>query len=197
MGAYSPVPAWTPALEARAIREVVEPTLRGIAREGSPFRGVLFVGLMLTPDGPRVLEYNVRFGDPECAVLLARIDGDIVPWLLGCAKGALDASTVRHRDVAAVGVVIAAEGYPDAPRRGARVSGLDRAAQTPGVQVLHAGTRRDGTRWVTAGGRVLLLVAAAPTFREARASAYAAVDAVELPGAQVRRDIGWRAARDP
>jgi phosphoribosylamine--glycine ligase len=197
MGAYSPVPAWTPALEARAIREVVEPTLRGIAREGSPFRGVLFVGLMLTPDGPRVLEYNVRFGDPECAVLLARIDGDIVPWLLGCAKGALDASTVRHRDVAAVGVVIAAEGYPDAPRRGAPVSGLDRAAQTPGVQVLHAGTRRDGTRWVTAGGRVLLLVAAAPTFREARASAYAAVDAVELPGAQVRRDIGWRAARDP
>ena len=198
MGAYSPVPAWTPALEARALREVVEPTLRGIAEEGAPFRGVLFVGLMLTPDGgARVLEYNVRFGDPECAVLLARLDGDVVPWLLGCARGALDVGDVRHRDVAAVGVVVAAEGYPDAPRRGVTIGGLDRAARTASVQVLHAGTGRDGTRWVTAGGRVLLLVATARTFDEARARAYEAVDAVELPGAQVRRDIGWRAARDP
>ncbi len=197
MGAYSPVPAWTPALEARALREAVEPTLRGIAREGSPFRGVLFIGLMLTADGPRVLEYNVRFGDPECAVLLARLEGDVAPWLLGCARGALDPRDVRLRDVASVGVVVAAEGYPEAPRRGAPIGGLDAAARVPGVRVLHAGTARAGGGWVTAGGRVLLVVATAPTFDEARARAYEAVDAVELPGARVRRDIGWRAARGP
>jgi phosphoribosylamine--glycine ligase len=178
-------------------RAVVEPTLRGIAREGSPLRGVLFVGLMLTAAGPRVLEYNVRFGDPECAVLLARLEGDIVPWLLGCARGALDRSELRLRAVTAVGVVIAAEGYPEAPRRGVALRGVDAAARIAGAQIFHAGTARDAAGLVTAGGRVLLVVGTADTFERARAQAYAAVDAVELPGARVRRDIGWRAARGP
>ena len=197
MGAYSPVPAWTPALESEVCRAVVEPTLRGIAREGSALRGVLFVGLMLTPAGPRVLEYNVRFGDPECAVLLARLDGDVVPWLLGCARGALEQRELRRRAVSAVGVVIAAEGYPEAPRRGVALRGVDAAARVAGVQIFHAGTARDAAGLVTAGGRVLLVVGTADTFERARAQAYAAVDAVELPGARVRRDIGWRAARSP
>jgi phosphoribosylamine--glycine ligase len=195
MGAYSPVPMWTPALEARVCREVIEPTLRGIAHEGSPFRGVLFVGLMLTNEGPRVLEYNVRFGDPECAVLLERLEGDVVPWLLGCARGTLVPNMVRPRDVSAIGVVVAAEGYPEAPRRGVPLAGLERAAEVPGVRVLHAGTTKIGDTWVTSGGRVLLITATAPDFEEARRRAYQAVDAITLPGARVRRDIGWRALR--
>ncbi len=192
MGAYSPVPAFTPELEARVCREVVEPTLRGIAREGCAFCGVLFVGLMVDEDGaPRVLEYNVRFGDPECAVLLARVDGDVAQWMLAAASGALARDAVRVRDGAAIGVVIAAEGYPDAPRGGAPIEGIERAEQI--ARVFHAGTARRDGRWVTAGGRVLLVTASASTLREAAEVAYRAVDCIEIAGAQVRRDIGWRA----
>ena len=194
MGAYSPVPVFTPALEARVLREVVEPTLRGIAREGSPFRGVLFVGLMIDAQGdPRVLEYNVRFGDPECAVLLARIDGDVAAWMLDAAKGQLDVDTVRLREGAALGVVIAAEGYPEAPVKGVTIRGIESAEEVPDARVYHAGTAVSGGAWVTAGGRVLLVTAAKSTLQDAARAAYAAVDRIELPGAQVRRDIGWRA----
>ncbi len=193
MGAYSPVPVCTPDLEARVMREVIAPTLDGLRRDGIAFRGVLFVGLMVGADGaPRVLEYNVRFGDPECAVLLARLD-DATPWLWGAATGAWPTEPLRPRNDASIGVVIAAEGYPDAPRRGAVIRGLDAAAAIEGVRVFHAGTGRSDGAWVTAGGRVLLVTATAATLRDAAAVAYRAVDAIELAGAQVRRDIGWRA----
>ncbi len=194
MGAYSPVPVFTSALEARVIREVVEPTLRGIALEGAPFRGVLFVGLMIDAKGdPRVLEYNVRFGDPECAVLLARIDGDVAAWMLGAARGRLDASSVALREGAALGVVIAAEGYPEAPVKGVTIRGIESAEEVPDARVYHAGTARIDGAWVTAGGRVLLVTAAKATLQDAARAAYAAVDRIVLPGAQARRDIGWRA----
>lgn len=195
MGVVCPTPVMDEALLQRVRDEVLRPAARGLAAEGRPFRGVLYAGIMLTAEGPRVLEYNVRFGDPECAVLLARLDGDVVPWILGGARGALDPGDVRLRDVASLGVVVAAEGYPEAPRRGVAIGGLEVAAQVPHVQIFHAGTARAGDAWVTAGGRVVLVVATAHTFGEARARAYEAVDAVELPGARVRRDIGWRAAR--
>lgn len=194
MGAYSPVPAFSPELEGRVVREVVEPTLRGIALEGAPFRGVLFVGLMIDASGePRVLEYNVRFGDPECAVLLARVDGDVAAWMLGAARGQLDVESVRLRHGAALGVVIAAEGYPEAPVRGVPIAGIDAAERIEGAQVYHAGTARVDDQWVTDGGRVLLVTAAMETLPEAARAAYAAVDQISFKGAQVRRDIGWRA----
>lgn len=194
MGAYSPVPVFDRSLEERTLREVVEPTLRGIARERSPLRGVLFIGLMIDDLGaPRVLEYNVRFGDPECAVLLERLDGDIAAWMFDAASGALDPSMVRIGEGAALGVVIAAEGYPDAPVRGVPIAGIERAESASGARVFHAGTARANDEWVTAGGRVLLVTARAATLQEAAREAYAAVDEIELRGAQVRRDIGWRA----
>ncbi len=194
MGAFSPVPVCTPRLVARICAEVVEPTLRGIAREGHPFRGVLFVGLMIDDAGtPKVLEYNVRFGDPECAVLLARLDGDLAPLLDAAARSALSAETVRVRDDVAIAVVIAAEGYPDAPREGVAIRGIELAEAVPGARVYHAGTSRRDGGWVTAGGRVLLVTATAPSLVEAAAIAYQAADRIELPGAQLRRDIGWRA----
>ena len=194
MGAYSPVPLWSDDLEARVTREVVTPTLRGMAAAGAPFRGVLFVGLMVSAAGdPRVLEYNVRFGDPECAVLLSRVDGDIAPWLYGCANGSLSERPVLRADRASVGVVIAAEGYPEAPKRGAEIRGVEAAAAIEGVEVLHAGTRVQDGCLVSAGGRVLLVTATASSISDARTRAYAAVDRIEMAGAQVRRDIGWRA----
>jgi phosphoribosylamine--glycine ligase len=193
MGAYSPVALWSAALEARVCRDVVEPTLRGIAKDAAPFRGVLFVGLMITPVGdPVVLEYNVRFGDPECAVLLACLDDDLTPWLLGAARGALPEGAPRRSERSALAVVIAAEGYPDAPRRGVEIQGID-TLEHLGATLYHAGTARDRTRWITAGGRVVLVTATARSAREAATIAYGAVDAVSLPGAQVRRDIGRRA----
>lgn len=194
MGAYSPVPEFTAAMEARVCREIVEPTLRGIALEASPLRGVLFVGLMVDAQGtPRVLEYNVRFGDPECAVLLARIDGDIAPWMFGAALGTLDVEAVRIRDAAALGVVIAAGGYPGPPDRGVIIEGIEDAERVEGARVYHAGTSRRDDCWATAGGRVLLVSASGATLHEAARTAYLAVDRVSFAGAQVRRDIGWRA----
>jgi phosphoribosylamine---glycine ligase len=194
MGAYSPVPEFTASMEARVCREIVEPTLRGIALEASPLRGVLFVGLMIDAQGaPRVLEYNVRFGDPECAILLARIDGDIATWMLGAAQGVLDVAAVRVRDEAALGVVIAAGGYPGPPERGIVIEGISDAEQVEGARVYHAGTSRRDDRWITAGGRVLLVSASGATLQDAARTAYLAVDQVSFSGAQVRRDIGWRA----
>jgi phosphoribosylamine--glycine ligase len=192
MGAYAPVPVCTPALEERIVEEVVTPTLAGLATDAITFRGVLFVGLMVEGETPRVLEYNVRFGDPECAILLERVGGDFGALLYGAATGALP-DPLPVREISALGVVIAAEGYPDSPRKGVTLTGLERACVVPGVKLFHAGTRHENGAWKTAGGRVLLVTATADTLDHAAERAYEAVDRIELPGAQVRRDIGWRA----
>ena len=193
MGAYSPAPVMTPAMDARVMAEIIAPTLRGMKARGAPFRGVLFAGLMIGNDGPRLIEFNARFGDPETQVMLPRLDEDIVPLLAAAARGALRAEPARLKPQTALTVVYAAKGYPDAPERGTEIRGLDRAEAMPGVVVTHAGTKRDGERLLANGGRVLNITAMADTVREAQARAYAAVDVIDWPGGFCRRDIGWRA----
>jgi phosphoribosylamine--glycine ligase len=194
MGAVSPHPRMDAALEARAMDEAVRPVLRAMADAGAPFAGVLYAGLMLRPgaDGapePWVLEFNARFGDPEAQVLLPRIDGDVVPALLAAAEGRLGEAPVRLSEEAAVTVVMAAEGYPDAPGTGTEIRGLEAAAAVPGAVVFHAATRREGGRWTASGGRVLGVTATGATAAEARERAYAAVDRIDWPGGFCRRDI--------
>ena len=192
MGAYSPAPVLTPELEARVIAEIVEPTMRGMAEMGMPFSGVLYAGLMLTQDGPKLIEYNVRFGDPECQVLMLRLEDDLLPLLLASAEGRLAAFSPRWRDEAALTVVMAANGYPGTPEKGSVISGVDDVGAD--VRVFHAGTARDAAgRLVAAGGRVLNVTAAGATVSQAQARAYAAIDRIDWPGGFCRRDIGWRA----
>jgi phosphoribosylamine--glycine ligase len=198
MGAYSPPPAFTAALEAEVMARIIRPTLTEMARRGTPFRGVLFAGLMLTPDGagvvPKLIEFNVRFGDPECQALMLRLRSDLLPALLAACDGELGRFDLRWDARPSLVVVMAAEGYPGTPRRGSGIGGLDEAAQVPGAQVFHAGTaRRADGALVADGGRVLGIGATGPTLRAARDAAYAAVDAVDWPGGFCRRDIGWRA----
>ncbi|MDQ1080070.1 phosphoribosylamine--glycine ligase [Pseudoroseomonas cervicalis] len=194
MGAYSPPPAFTPALEAEVMDRIIRPTLKEMARRGTPFRGVLFAGLMLTESGPRLIEYNVRFGDPECQVLMLRLQSDLLAALLAACDGELDRFTLRWSKEAAMVVVMAAKGYPGAYAKGSVIEGLERAAQVPGTQIFHAGTARDEHgHLVATGGRVLGVAATGATLQAARDAAYAAVDAVEWPGGFCRRDIGWRA----
>ncbi len=193
MGAYSPTPALSPALEAAVMERIIRPTLAEMARQGTPFRGILFAGLMLTADGPKLIEFNVRFGDPECQVILARLMDDLLPALQAACDGELTHMTLRFRPEAALGVVIAARGYPGSYARHTPIGGLDKAAALAGVTVFHAGTDlRDG-HLVSSGGRVLTLVGTAADLRTARDRAYAAVDALDWPGGFCRRDIGWRA----
>lgn len=193
MGAYSPPPAFTPALERQVMDAIVRPTLAEMARRGAPFRGVLFCGLMLTETGPRVLEFNVRFGDPECQVLMLRLMSDLVPAIQASCDGVLDRFAVRFVPDPAIVVVMAASGYPGTPRTGSEIRGLERAAAVPNVQVFHAGTRAEDGRIVAAGGRVLAIGATGTTLAEARDAAYRAVDAIDWPEGFCRRDIGWRA----
>ena len=191
MGAFSPVPALTPALQDDIMARIVRPTLAAMAARGTPFRGILFAGLMLTADGPKLIEYNVRFGDPECQALLLRLRSDLLPALVAACEGELDHFDLRPYDHAAVAVVLAARGYPDAPERGTPIRGLDAAAALPGVQLFHAGTARDPSgALVAAGGRVLTVCALGATVTEARTRAYAAVAAIDWPGGFCRRDIG-------
>jgi len=193
MGAYGPAKLIGPDLEERVAREAIGPVLRGLAEDGTPFTGSLFVGLMITPKGdPNVLEYNVRLGDPETQVLMELVEGDLGEILWGAANGRLDVSAVKRAPAHAVSVVIAAEGYPGKPRVGDEIVGLERAAAVSGVHVLHAGTRREGNRVLTAGGRVLAVTALGESLRAARDAAYEAVDKIHFPGMQVRRDIGSR-----
>ena len=193
MGAYSPAPVLTPALEARVIAEIIEPTMRGMAEAGAPFSGVLYAGLMLTKDGPKLIEYNVRFGDPECQVLMPRLEDDLLPLLLAAAEGRLAGLSPRWRDEAALTVVMAANGYPGTPEKGSVISGLEEAGGGE-VQIFHAGTARDASgRLVAAGGRVLNVTATGASVSQARARAYAAVERIDWPGGFCRRDIGWRA----
>ncbi|TAD89141.1 MAG: phosphoribosylamine--glycine ligase [Alphaproteobacteria bacterium] len=193
MGAYSPAPALTRALEAEVMERIIRPTLATMAADGTPFTGVLFAGLMLTSSGPKLIEYNVRFGDPECQVLMARLQSDLLPALLAAADQQLRHVSLRWRPDPALCVVYAAEGYPDAPKKGAVLTGLDAAGATAGVQVFHAGTKQRGDALVADGGRVLTVTATAPTLATARDRAYQALGAIQFPGGFFRRDIGWRA----
>jgi phosphoribosylamine--glycine ligase len=194
MGAYTPVPGFPPELEQACLDQIIRPALREMVRKGMPFRGILFAGLMLTEEGAKLIEFNVRFGDPECQVLLARIKSDLLPALQAACDGELRDFDLRWNDQASIAVVMAARGYPEAPERGSVIVGLDRAAAMPGVSVFHAGTESepDGTI-KAAGGRVLTVCATAPDIRQARDLAYAGVDAIVWPEGFCRRDIGVRA----
>ncbi len=193
MGAYSPAPCVTPEIAERILAEIVRPTVRAMAAEGAPYRGVLFAGVMLTPTGPKLIEYNCRFGDPETQVLMTRLKSDIVPALMATADGGLAHLDLRWHDQTALTVVMAARGYPDAPLKGSEIRGLDAASKVEGVAIFHAGTRRDGERVLANGGRVLNVTAMAPTVEEARRRAYAAIDLLDWPEGFCRRDIAWRA----
>ena len=192
MGAYSPAPVLTPELEDQAMREIVAPTARAMAEAGTPFNGVLYAGLMLTATGPKLIEYNVRFGDPECEAILPRIEGDLAALLHAVATGgAFTAPTLAPKS--SMTVVIAAEGYPERPRKGAEVAGIEAAEREPGVTVFHAGTARQPSgALVAGGGRVLAVTAVGDTLANARARVYRAVDAISYADGFHRRDIGWR-----
>ncbi|KGF67667.1 phosphoribosylamine--glycine ligase [Hoeflea sp. BAL378] len=192
MGAYSPAPVMTAALIQQTMDEIIEPTMRGMAAIGAPFRGVLYAGLMIDAAGPKLIEYNVRFGDPECQVLMMRLKGDLLPLLKAAAEGGLADLSAHWSDEAALTVVMAAENYPGTPRKGTPIAGLD-AAEATGAKVFHAGTAHKDGRLVANGGRVLNVTATGPDVTTAQARAYAAVDAIDWPGGFCRRDIGWRA----
>ncbi|HEX7776916.1 MAG TPA: phosphoribosylamine--glycine ligase [Parvibaculum sp.] len=193
MGAYSPAPVMTPALCERVMREIVEPTVRAIASRGTPFKGVLYAGLMITGDGPKLIEYNARFGDPETQVLMARLKSDILPALIACHDGTLDKVSLQWKDDAALTVVMASKGYPGDYRKDTPIGGLDAAGALAGVQVFHAGTRADRGQILATGGRVLNVTATGKTVAEAQARAYRAVQLIDWPEGFCRRDIGWRA----
>jgi phosphoribosylamine--glycine ligase len=193
MGTYSPTPALTDALIEEARVRMIDPTVAGMAEEGMPYRGVLYAGLMLTPTGPRLVEYNARFGDPECQVLMLRLKSDLAPLLYAAARGELSTAPVPEwHSEAAICVVLAAKGYPEAPETGSVIRGADQDFGSD-VIVFHAGTVLDGVVLKSAGGRVLNVCARGATLGQARERAYAAVDKIDWPGGFHRRDIGWRA----
>jgi phosphoribosylamine--glycine ligase len=194
MGAYSPAPVVTPAIERQVMERIIRPTVAGMAAEGHRFKGVLYAGLMITADGPKLLEYNVRFGDPEAQVLIVRLMSDLLPALVAARDGVLANFHLRWRPEAALTVVMATRGYPGEYPTGSAIGGVDEAEQVPGVTVFHAGTRRDEHgRLIAAGGRVLDVTATGSTLAEARTRAYAAVDRIRWPEGFCRRDIGHRA----
>lgn len=195
MGAYSPTPLLDRALRGRIMDKIILPTVAALKDRGTPFQGVLFAGLMITQAGPKLIEYNVRFGDPECQVLMARLASDIVPALHAVAAGDLGALTLAWKEESAVTVVMATEGYPGDYRKGSEIKGLEDAARVEDVLIFHAGTRRDGDRLLADGGRVLNVTATGRDIREARDRAYAAIDRIDWPQGFCRRDIGWRAVK--
>lgn len=193
MGAYSPAPVLTAELERRAMDEIVRPTARALAAAGTPFSGVLYAGLMLTSDGPKLIEYNVRFGDPECEAILPRVEGDFAELLLAVASGRLaETDPPKLSSDFAVTVIVAARGYPGTPIGGGSIRAIEAAEQVEGVTVFHAGTAVGEGGLVAKGGRVLAVTAIADTFANARARAYRAVDQIEFADGFHRRDIGWR-----
>ena len=198
MGAYSPAPIMDARMRERVMRTIVEPTLHGMAAMGTPFKGVLFAGLMICADGPKLIEYNVRFGDPETQAMLPRLDEDLLGLLLACVEERLPERPARLSEKTALSVVLAAKGYPGAPVQGSEILGIERAAAMPFVSITHAGTKREGKKLVAAGGRVLTVTGVGADVAEARARAYAAIDLIDWPGGFYRRDIGLRAfVRDP
>jgi phosphoribosylamine--glycine ligase len=195
MGAYSPAPILDAAMVERAMTEIVLPTVRAMKADGVPFRGVLYAGLMIGKDGPKLIEYNCRFGDPETQPMMMRLKSDILPALIACADGGLKHLDLRWSDDAALTVVLAAKGYPDAYKKGSEIRGLDAAGKIEGVQIFHAGTKAEGAHILANGGRVLNVTASAPTVEEARTRAYEAVDLIDWPEGFCRRDIAWRALK--
>ncbi len=193
MGAYSPAPVMTPALIGRTMSAIIEPTLAAMRAIGAPFKGVLYAGLMITPSGPKLIEYNVRFGDPECQVLMLRLQSDLVPALCAARDGMLRNFDLRWRDTAALTVVMAAKGYPGPYARGSEIAGLGEAATGEGVTIFHAATVAREARLLADGGRVLDVCAVGRDVAQAQARAYSAVDKVRWPEGFCRRDIGWRA----
>jgi phosphoribosylamine--glycine ligase len=193
MGAYSPAPVMTPQMSRRAMDEIVVPTVRAMKIMGAPYKGVLYAGLMITADGPKLIEYNVRFGDPECQVLMLRLMSDLVPALLASCDGMLKSFDLRWYPDAALTVVMAAKGYPGNYIKGSAIEGLEAAAAVEGVEIFHAGTKADGNRVLANGGRVLNVCALGKTVSEAQARAYQAVDRIRWPDGFCRRDIGFRA----
>ncbi|HZB70230.1 MAG TPA: phosphoribosylamine--glycine ligase, partial [Sphingomicrobium sp.] len=193
MGAYSPAPVLTAELETRAMDEIVRPTARAMAAAGTPFSGVLYAGLMLTADGPKLIEYNVRFGDPECEAIMPLIEGDFAELLYAVATGRLaDIAPPQLAARHAVTVIVAARGYPGTPTSGGAIRAIEAAEQVEGVTVFHAGTAASDAGLIAKGGRVLAVTAVAETFANARARAYRAVDAIDFADGFHRRDIGWR-----
>jgi phosphoribosylamine--glycine ligase len=195
MGTYAPAPVFTPAVEKQVMESIILPTVAAMQKEGAPFTGVLFAGLMLTRSGPKLLEYNVRFGDPETQVLMRRLDSDLYEILAACAAGDLSKVEVRAKKEAALCVVMAVKGYPGNYEKGSRIGGLSEAARVSGVQVFHAGTAQKDGAIIATGGRVLGVTAVADSVAEAQKTAYRAVDAIDWPEGFCRRDIGWRAVK--
>ena len=193
MGAYSPAPVMTKEMTARVMDEIIRPTVAGMAAEGQPFKGVLFAGLMVTAQGPKLIEYNVRFGDPECQVLMMRLKSDLLAVLKATAEGKLKGVTLDWDPRPALTVVMAAKGYPGAYGKGSVIAGLKEAGAADGVQIFHAGTKLEGGQITANGGRVLNVTALGDTVGAAQAKAYAAVDKIHWAEGFCRRDIGWRA----
>ncbi|MGO4704759.1 phosphoribosylamine--glycine ligase [Microvirga sp. 2MCAF38] len=194
MGAYSPAPILTADLQERVMREIIAPTLKGMEARGMPYTGILYAGLMLTKDGPQLIEYNARFGDPETQVLLPRLKSDLVTALLAACDGVLNTISLRWSEEAALTIVMAAKGYPGAFEKGSEIRDIDQAEALENVIVFHAGTKQDGTRILANGGRVLNVTALGHTIAEAQSRAYEAVSKIDWPEGFCRSDIGWREA---
>ena len=193
MGAYSPTPFVTAEIHSQIMQRIILPTVAGMKARGTPFRGVLYAGVMLTADGPKLFEYNVRFGDPECQVLMLRMMSDIVPAMLAACDGQLKNFDIRWFDESALTVVMAAKGYPGDYKKGSRIEGLDEASKIEGVEIFHGGTIFSDSHVLANGGRVLNICASAKTISEAQRRAYAAVDRIRWSDGFCRRDIGWQA----
>jgi len=193
MGAYSPAPVMDDAIVSRTIDEIIKPTVDEMAKRGTPFKGVLFAGLMITDEGPKLIEYNTRFGDPECQVLMMRLKDDLLTLLLASADGTLDKVSARWHDDVAMTVVLAAKGYPGSYEKGTQINGVEQAADDPDVAIFHAGTKQVNGQLLANGGRVLNVTARGTTVQDARDKAYAAVEKIDWPEGFCRKDIGWRA----
>ncbi|HYM29931.1 MAG TPA: phosphoribosylamine--glycine ligase [Candidatus Cybelea sp.] len=195
MGAYSPAPAMTPALEAEVLARIIRPTVAAMAAEGRPYKGVLYAGIMLTAAGPKIYEYNVRFGDPETQVLMPRLKSDLLPALMAARDGVLRTFDLRWREEAALCVILATKGYPGDYAKGSVIGNLEPAGELPGVVIFHSGTKRLGKQVLANGGRVLGVTAVGASIAEAQSHAYEAVDVIDWPQGFCRRDIGWRALK--
>ncbi len=193
MGAYSPAPIMTEAMTAEVMDRIIRPTVEGMAERGTPYRGVLYAGLMITSEGPKLIEYNARFGDPECQVLMPRLRSDILPALIAVADGVLGSVDLRWLEETALTVVMATEGYPKSYEKGSHIRGIEAAEALEDVTVFHAGTKSENGALLANGGRVLNITALGKSVTEAAETAYKAVDLIDWPEGFCRRDIGWRA----
>ena len=193
MGAYSPALVMDAAMQKRTINEIILPTVKGMAAEGKPFKGVLFAGLMITNKGPELIEYNVRFGDPECQCLMARLESDIVPILIACANGTINQVEAKWSDKVSLNVVMAANGYPGPYKKNSKIINLEQAGSANNIMIFHAGTKKNGHNILATGGRVLNITSLSNTVTEAKNDAYTALNQINWPEGFYRKDIGWRA----